>query len=68
VDQQEKSKREDIRLTQIHSIGHGVITFCRSQEIRFPTRQKDYAKMDRRIEGKQREKYPHNIDHLCNID
>jgi hypothetical protein len=53
---------------QIHSIGHGVITFCRSQAIRLPTRQKAYAKMGRRIEGKQKEEYPHNIDPFCKID
>jgi hypothetical protein len=51
VDQQENSKREDINILQIHSIGHGVITFCRSQAIKLPTRQKIMFKMDRRIEG-----------------
>jgi hypothetical protein len=55
VDQQEESKKEGIRLLQIHSIGHGVITSYRSKAIKLPTRQKAYAKMDRRIEGKQRE-------------
>jgi hypothetical protein len=55
VDQQEKSKKEGIRLLQIHSIGHGFITSYRSKAIEFPTRQKAYAKMDRRIEGKKRE-------------
>jgi hypothetical protein len=39
---------------QIHSIGNGVLTFCRSKAIGIPTRQKDYAKMGRRIEGKQK--------------
>jgi hypothetical protein len=68
VDQQEKSRGEDIGLLKIHSIGHRVITFGRSQEIRLPTKQKDYAKMDRRIEGKQREEYTHNKDPFCNID
>jgi hypothetical protein len=68
VDQQEKSKKEGIRLLQIHSIGHGVITSYRSKAINMPTRQKAYAKMDRRIEGKQREEYPHNKDPFCNID
>jgi hypothetical protein len=53
---------------QIHSIGHGVITFFRSRVIGLPTRQKAYAKMGRRIEGKQKEEYPHNKDHFCNID
>jgi hypothetical protein len=47
---------------QMHSIGHGVITFYRSKEIRLPTRQKAYARMGRRIEGKQKEEYPLNKD------
>jgi hypothetical protein len=68
VDQQEESKREGIRPLQIHSTGHGFITFCRSQAIMLPTRQKAYAKMDRRVEVKQREEYPHNKDPFCNID
>jgi hypothetical protein len=55
VEQQEKSKKEGIILLQIHSIGHGVITSYRSKAIELPTRKKDYAKMDRRIEGKERE-------------
>jgi hypothetical protein len=52
----------------MHSIGHGVITFCRSKAMRLPTRQKDYANMGRRIEGKQKEEYSHNKDPFCNID
>jgi hypothetical protein len=53
VDQQEKSKKEGIRLLQIHSIGHGVITSYRSKAIKMPTRQKDYGKMDIIIEIKK---------------
>jgi len=68
VDQQEESKKEGIRLLQIHSIGHGVITSYRSKAIKLPTRQKAYAKMDRIIEGKQREEEPHNKDPFYNID
>jgi hypothetical protein len=54
-------------MLQIHSIGHGVITSYRSKAIMFPTRKKAYENMDRRIEGKQREEYPHNIDPFCNL-
>jgi hypothetical protein len=68
VDQQEKSKKEDIRLLQIHSIGHGVIISYISKAIKLSTIQKAYENMDRRIEDKQREEYPHNIDPFCNID
>ena len=55
MDQEEKSKKEGIRLLQIHSIGHGIITSYRSKVIKLPTRNKAYANMDKRIEGKQRE-------------
>jgi hypothetical protein len=39
---------------QIHSIGHGVITLCRSKEIRMPTKKRAHEKMGRKIEGKQK--------------
>jgi len=48
-------KEKALDCLQIHFIGHGFITLCRSQEIRLPTRQKAYANMGRRIEGKQKE-------------
>jgi hypothetical protein len=48
-------KGRETNYLQIHSIGHGVITFCISKAIMLPTRQKDYAGIGRRIEGKQKE-------------
>jgi len=52
----------------MHSIGHGVITFCKSKKIRLPTRQKDYEKMGRRIEGKKEEEYSNKKYPFCKID
>jgi hypothetical protein len=55
VDQQDDKERERAtKSLERHSIEHGFITSYRLKEIKLPTKKKDYAKMDRRIEGKQR--------------